>query len=252
MNFSLIRNELLTKIDKVIFSQEDIKTYLLDLINYLGLHDYTSDIIFDDISNDTLATYCFHTRKIKININNIIRDAKSIYPFIDDNNLILFINLSFIEAILHEVVHIFQNYLFNNENYSLLQLYLKEFIAADKMEEDDYSIYYNCFIFEREAIVTSLENILIILKNFIKNDKLFEYYLEQLTQYLTIGYKSNNQSIVSPIEILFNYYFKESVPTITNLDIYDTLKLGFQINKDNFILYNNKARNLILEKNNLQ
>lgn len=196
MNFAIIRTSLLEKIKTNIFSYEDIIIFVNDLITHLGINDYLKEIRFlpstfdadlviykckDQIlrkdtaykndkyviknSVNILATYSFFERVMKIDIDNIIREAKDYFDN-DESELILFINMSIIECLIHETVHAYQNFAIHETNYSLYQLMALELPKFELMDDDQYDKYYNTFIFEREAIITTYEAIMIISKVF--------------------------------------------------------------------------------------
>lgn len=279
MNFALIRNSLLDKIRDDIFSYEDIITFVSDLVTTLGIDEYLKEIKFlpsqdeedlviyslasktlykdEKYKNDSyvitnppsiLSTYSFFERTIKIDLDNIKEEAIEYFDN-DNSELTLFINMSIIECMIHEVVHVYQNFAIHETNYSLYQLMALELSRFEVMNDKEYAKFYNTFIFEREAIITTYETLMIISKDFLHNNALFEYYKDCLTKVLLGGYKvKKSRKVTSPLEIKYKNLFKKKTPEVTSLDVYETLKYGFPISYNEYTDFKKNNNDLILKK----
>lgn len=279
MNFALIRNSLLDKIREEVFSYEDIVTFGSDLVTTLGIDGYLKEIKFlpsqweedlviyslknrsftkdEKYKNDPfvienpvniLSTYSFFDRTIKIDIDNIISEAIEYFDN-DESEQILFINMCILECMIHEVVHTYQNFAIHETDYSLYQLMTLELSRFEIMDDKEYNKFYNTFIFEREAIITTYETLMIIAKHFLHNDALFEYYKDNLTKVLLGGYKvKKTRKVDSPLEIKYKYLFKKKTPEVMSLDVYEALKYGFPVSYQEFVDFKKNNNELILRK----
>lgn len=279
MNFALIRTSLLDKIKKEIFSYEDIITFVNDLVTTLGIDKYLKEVRFlpstrdidlviysiqdKTIKKDTnykndpyviensskiLSTYSFFDKVMKIDFDNIINEAYEYFDN-DEDELTLFINMCIIECLIHEIVHVYQNYAIHETNYSLYQLMALELSRFEIMDDQEYDKFYNTFIFEREAIITTYEALMMISKVFLQNDALFEYYKDCLSKVLLGGYKvKKSRKVTSPLEIKYKQLFKKSVPEVASLDIYETLKFGFPVTYQEYCNFQKNNSEIILRK----
>lgn len=171
MIFVDLSNEFYKKLCNHILSQNEIDKYVFDIINYLEIEDYIVDLEFVDIK-DSFGTYSFENLTIKLDIPKIISEAKINYKAFNINeNEVLFINLNILQAILHEVMHAIQNCYMNKFDYAYSILYAKELIFKNKISDELYDKYYYLFSYERDAIITSLENILHIIKTYYKKSE---------------------------------------------------------------------------------
>ena len=252
MIFVDLSNEFYKKLSNHILSQNEIDKYVFDIINYLEIEDYIVDLEFID-TKDSFGTYSFENLTIKLDIPKIISEAKINYKAFNINeNEILFINLNLLQAILHEVMHAIQNCYMNEFDYAYSILYAKELIFKNKMSDELYDKYYYLFSYERDAIITSLENILHIIKTYYKkSERTFNYFLSNLYEFLILGYKEDKNNIKSPAEQLYENIYHENTPILSNIDIYDTMKLGYQINSKNFHNFKKNRIRKILSKNDL-
>lgn len=279
MDFALIRTSLLDKINTDIFSYEDMATFINDLVTTLDIDNYLKEIRFlpstsekdliiysvmdktfvkdekykndpyvIDIPDNILSTYSFYNKAIKMDIDNIINEAREYFDN-DESELILFTNMCIIECMIHECVHVYQSFAIHETNYSLYQLMALELSRFEKMDDKQYAKFYNTFIFEREAIITTYETLMIIAKKFLLNDALFEYYKDSLTKVLFDGYKVKKaRKITSPLEIKYKSLFKMKMPEVATLDTYETLKFGFPIGYREYVDFKNDNDELILRK----
>ena len=149
-------------------------------------------------------------------------------------------------------MHAIQNCYMNEFDYAYSILYAKELIFKNKMSDELYDKYYYLFSYERDAIITSLENILHIIKTYYKkSERTFNYFLFNLYEFLILGYKEDRNNIKSPAEQLYENIYHENTPILSNIDIYDTMKLGYQINPKNFHNFKKNRIRKILSKNDL-
>lgn len=251
MNLAILSPELLKKIKTSVFTIDDIGIYISDIINHLGINKYLKEVMLLN-SNDTniLAKYDFNNRIMKIHYDNIITEAIELYDN-ESNDFILFINMCIIECLIHEIVHVYQNYAINEFDYPLFHIYEQEINLFKELTEEEYNEYYNCFIFEREAIITAYETILIILKRIVNNSSLLNYYLNELSKVLKSGYEINEKITTSPIEKVYKNLLNIDAPIVNGLNQYDSLKLGTQVGKKTVERNNKYVKRLIIKRNNL-
>lgn len=254
MIFALNFMKLLTNINNHIYTELELKKYIYALIDYLEVKNYFRGVLFNNPNVKGLATYSFKTKKIKINYNLIINEAKKEYTNSGlQSKRITFINLELLQAIYHEVMHVIHNYMAFDSDYPIGYLYLVDIKALNEtnISDEEYMQIHDLMLIEREANITSLENILIIIKKYIKDNKLFCYYLNKLRDFMLDGYQIDKE-IISPMEYLYKEIYHLEVPHIGNIDLYDKIKLGIPINKNDLRTYMNKETYIILKKNNLQ
>ena len=235
-----------------ILSKSEIESYVFNLINNLGIDDYIADVDFNDEHVD-LGSYSFETNIIKLNIPRIIEEAKLLYVNNKmDKNPVLFINLNILEAVLHEVMHAIQNCNLNESDFAYNILYAKELAYTNIISDELYNKYYYLFSYERDAIITSIENILQIIKQNYKDDeRTFTYFLSNLYKYLVLGYTVNIYGIKSPAEKINEELYHECTPTLSNIDTYDRMKLGYQMTYRKFKKFKRNKVRKILVKNDL-
>lgn len=246
--------KLLTNIEDHIYDELEIKRYIYALINYLEVNDYFRGVLFNSINTQGLATYSFKTQKIKINYNLILKEATQEYIHSGLNKkIITFINLELLQAIFHEVMHVIHNYMAFDGELSIGYIYLVDIEALNNLNisNEEYWKIHDLMPIEREANITALENILMIIKRYINDDKLFEYYLNKLSYFMLDGYQID-KNITSPMEYLYNEIYHLELPTISNIDLYDKIKLGIPLKRNELRTYTNKEIYIILKKNNLQ
>lgn len=245
---------ILSNLEDHVLTDKEIKSYIYALVNYLELNDYFKGVIIKSLNEKSLATYSFETLKIKMDTDFIKRVAVSEYEYARLKKIIkAFINLEILQAIYHEVSHIIHNYIAFGSDVPIGYLYRVDICALNDLDisDDDYDKIHNLMIIERDANINSLENILIIIKRYIKRPELFEYYLSKLQSFMLVGYEIK-KSIVSPMEILYDGVYHLEVPSISNIDLYDKIKLGLPLKKKDMRTFTNNERNIILGKNNLQ
>lgn len=273
MNFALIRETLLYKIKDEIFSYEDATIFISDLVKTFGIQDYLRKIKFlpnksnealiiysledekfkkeayaDHNPIDILSTYNFYDKTIKLDMNNILNEAYELFDN-DEELLALFINMNIIECMIHECVHVYQNFVIHETDYGLYNLMALELSEFENMNENDYNKFYNIFMFEREAIITTYEALMVFAKKIFHNENIFEYYKDCLTTVLLGGYKiKRSHKITSPLEIKFKDLFKREMPEVSALDIYEALKFGLPVSYNDYVKFQKNNRELILAK----
>ena len=235
-----------------ILSINEIEEYVFNLVNRLELESYIVGVDYID-EEDTLGSYSFEEELIKLNIPRIIEEAKKLYyAYKIKGNSFLFINLNILEAVLHEVMHGIQNCNLMETDFAYNILYAKELAYKDKISDELYNKYYYLFSYERDAMISSIENILHIIKNNYKEEeKIFSYFLSNLYHFLILGYTINLCSIKSPAEKINEELYHEIAPTLSNIDTYDRMKLGYQMNTRNFRNFKRNKYKKILTKNDL-
>lgn len=251
MEFSYINDELLSKISTSIFTENDIKVYINDLVTHLNLNEYLAEIKFNFIHQLYLATYDYYTYNLKIDLKGIIDYAEGLYNR-DDNEeeKTLFINIMILLTLIHEVVHIKQNSRLLDK-FGIYNLIKKELGLIQILTDEEYDEYYIYFTFERDANATSFEAILYLLSTKIKNDALYEYILDNLTKILLSGYKRKGSKLMSPMQVISSRFSKRSFNMVSNRDIYNSLKYGYPVTREEYMDFKSNSKKIILEKNNL-
>jgi len=245
-------NVFYRNLDTHILSLNEIENYIFNLIIKINIEDYVVGVDFIN-KDDLLGSYSFEDEIIKINVPKIISEATKLYDeYSIKGNKILFINLNIIEAILHEVVHGIQNCNLMEQDYAYNMLYAKELEYKDIISDELYNKYYYLFSYERDAMITSMENILHIIKTNYKNEeKIFNYFLYNIYNYLVLGYTIKNFNIKSPAEKICEELYHENTPILSNIDTYDRMKLGYQMNFKNYNSFKRNKVKKILVKNDL-
>lgn len=250
MIFAYDFKKLLTNIEKHIYSELEIKKYIYALVDYLEVNAYFRGVIFNSPNTKGLATYSFKSQKIKINYELILKEAISEYGNAKmSKKIIPFINLEILQVIYHEVMHIIHNYMAFDAEYPIGYLYLVDIASLNSLDinDEEYMRIHDLMVIEREANINSLENILIIIKKYLHDDKLFEYYLDKLRDFMLEGYQVDKE-VISPMEYLYKEVYHLEVPIVSNIDLYDKIKLGLPISKNNLRTYTNKERDIIIKK----
>jgi hypothetical protein len=238
-------------LDNHILSMDEVKSYIFYLVDYLEIGNYVTDVV--SLDGTDCGRYSFDELLIRINLPRIIMMANVYFEKCHiEKDRTLFINLNILESILHEVVHGIQNCKIHEEDLAYNILFLREMQLAEYISDELYDQYYFFFSYERDAMITSIENILHIIDyNYKDKDRIFSYFLNNLYKYLVYGYRVGYDSITSPAEIINEELFNSPTPILSNIDIYDRLKLGYQIKPKNLRSFNRKKNRKILMKNNL-
>ena len=255
MNIAILYDYLYNKITKEIFTKEDVTQYIYDIVTYLELNEYLTDVIFTDDRYVNLASYNFKDRNIKVSMKAIINEAKMmINTMKSKSSMELKINLFILESLIHEIHHVYHNYLISDTELPISQIFYNElsyFYLDDPEHQKAYEDYYSMLIFERDANISAIENILRIIQKYAKNDEVFEFYLSELKKFILTGYSVDNGKVISPIEAVYKDLLHYDLFSVDNIDLYDRLKLGFQVSKDEIEYFKDNSDTILLTKNNL-
>lgn len=245
-NFSEIRTKIFTKVE--------IINYIRKVVSYLEITDYLTEIIFTNVKYQDLASYNFKSKELKLSLIAIMNEAKMEVNYDNRLNYTLLVNLTILLTLIHEINHILQNYLINESDLPLFRVFKEElelFVDESESMMRYYQTNYSSFIFEREANINSCENVLRILNNDCFDQIIFEYFYDLLKKELLSGYAVHDTIVYSPIERIYKDVIKKEHPTIDGVDLYDRIKLGFNITRDEFDSFSQNIDQLILSKNNL-
>lgn len=80
---------------------------------------------------------------------------------------------------------------------------------------------------------------------------MFNYFFEILADNLTNGYEIKRKKEISPIQIINKRFSKKTFPSLTYLDIYDSLKYGLPLSKDKLDNFTENKKLIIIQKINL-
>lgn len=241
---------LLSKIEDHVFTENEIKKYIYDLINYLELNDYFRGVLFNCVKLNGLASYSFKTKKIKISPELIEKEAVLEYENAKfSKKLIAFINLELLQAIYHEIVHVIHNYMAFDSNLPIGYLFYVDIVTLNNsnISDDEYDRIHDLMVIERDANITSIENILLIIKKYLKSAKLYAYYEEKLKTFMLDGYVEDKE-IISPIEYLYNNIYHLELPNVGNIDFYERMKLGLPLKKKDIKIFMSNSVHMISKK----
>lgn len=245
-NFSSIKNK--------IFTQEEIINYIKQVISYLEITDYLSDILFTTVKYQDLASYNFKSKQLKVSLIAIMNEVKM--EINNDNrlNFTLLTNLTIILTLIHEINHILQNYFITESNIPLFQIFKEELELFEDESEAVLRYYqtnYSSFIFEREADINSCENVLKIINSCCFDQITFDYFYDLLKKELISGYTVHDSFVYSPIERIYSELLRRDIPSVDNIDTYDRIKLGLMVSKAEYDHFIQNIDQVILSKNNL-
>ncbi len=246
--------QLNSMLEYKILTKEDINFFVGSFLKFLNIESHLKKIRFSSFQDkDNLAFYNWYTMILEIDYDNLINDAIDNYNIETENksDFVLFINVMILSSLVHEITHIYQNY-HRYDGDVLSNLINANSNLLDIIEEEEYNEYWNLFIVERDAIITSYEYVIILLKRFIKNERMYNFFLEELALNLTCGYKVRLKKITSPLQIVNKRFSKRILPNLSMYDIYDSLKYGFPITRDEFLNFGKEKKKIITIKNNLQ
>lgn len=252
MDLSKLPVFMLNKIRTSIFTLDDIDLYINGLVSSIGCQDFYNGIITDNARNGNLATYNYHTYKIRIFYEMMLTEGRLEAKYLNREDYILVTNIIIIQSIIHEVVHMFQNYCYHQQDYPILPIFFRQLQFSEECDEKTYNAYYSYFTFERDADTIALENVLVILRYLIKDAGLFIYYLEILKAQIIRGYQIKNNTFTSPIETIYQDLFKSECPKIELDNSYDSLKLGLRVSKRQYNKFKHEYKSIIIANNELQ
>lgn len=240
------------KLNIEILNKEDILAFINGFLKYLNIESYLKETKFLDFDNkNDLAYYDWDNLILKIDYDNLIKDADVLYEGEDKTDYVLFINVMILLSLVHEITHIYQN-AHRYDGTIITNIINSNLNLFDILEKKEYDEYWSLFLVERDAIVTSYEYIIILLKTIIKNERMYHYFLEELADNLTCGYRVRLKEITSPLQIVNKRFSKSVNPKLSKYDIYDSLKYGFPITKKEYLDFRKEKEKIILLKNNLQ
>lgn len=248
MYLNYINDKIISKINSDIFDENDVKSFILGFINFLGLEDYLVDIIIDNLNNKKiLAKYDFETMNLRVDLVATIEDAKDGYASSSDGELILFVNIMILFSLTHEITHIYQNAHKKDQGiYSYI--IRREFSLFKILSFDEYYKYWGLFTAEREAVINSFEYVLFVLRNFTNNNEMYEYFLENLICNLTEGYKIKKGKIEAPVQFINRRFIKGILPVFNSNDIYTSLKYGYPVDKEELKIYKENKEEIVEKK----
>lgn len=255
MDLSVFYSYLYDRIHSKIFTKEDVSNYINELIDFLELNEYLSEIVFTPDRYANMAAYNLGDRKIKVALQAIINEARmtlNMMKRMPDNNGM--INAFILETLLHEITHIYHNYLItecDNDISKVFRMQLEYFYSDDPFKLDQYNYYYNKLIFERDASITAIENILRIIMKYSNDKQLYKYYYKELKKFILTGYKEYKDRVLSPIEVIQSEIFATEPLIVENIDLYDKFRLGFMVSKEEYSYFKENIDEIILSKNNL-
>lgn len=249
MKYNYLDPKFIDKIYESVFDKNDVLNFIKGFVKYLKLDDYLSDVVFKYFKNGNLATYNRKTKVISVSLEAIIDDAKALCED-DVSDKILFINIMVILTLVHEITHINQ-VAHMKDNNPISKILKSDFTLIDILTPEEYKYYYGYFTCERDAIVTSLEYVLYLLKNILKHENMFNYFFELLADNLTNGYEIKRKKEISPIQIINKRFSKKVFSSLSYLDIYDSLKYGLPLSKEKLDNFMENKKLIIIQKNNL-
>ena len=230
---------------------KDIEKILELLVIEKCLNDYILNINVQHIRSNNLASYSNYTKDITVYINKIEQMVKDIKKdILNTNNFetMLYINLSIVQILLHEVEHANQQKIAYNENSLEAFIIKMSFLVTDGYSEKLYDLCPE----ERIAEIKSYEEIIKLI-NYISNNRLFvlpEILDNEKLRRLLRGYHYSNSSINVPIIDYFTYGNKsellEAFDFSTKRDLNERFKYGFPISTNE---YGISMKKLILSLN---
>ena len=231
---------------------KDIEKILELLVIEKCLNDYILNINVQHIRSNNLASYSNYTKDITVYINKIEQMVKDIKKdILNTNNFetMLYINLSIVQILLHEVEHANQQKIAYNENSLEAFIIRMSFLVTDGYSEKLYDLCPE----ERIAEIKSYEEIIKLI-NYISSNRLFvlpEILDNEKLRRLLRGYHYSNSSINVPIIDYFTYGNKsellEAFDFLTKRDLNERFKYGFPISTNE---YGISMKKLILSLNN--
>lgn len=248
-------------INKKVPDDSFIDSIISIIIKEERLIEYVKNIDYN-YQNVALASYFYESRILKFNINKILKDYSSIYEInkriyntsSDYFDKYLFICLSVLEVIFHEIEHIIQNKKVNTLPQDNFERQLIEIsLIAAEVYPSIYKKHHDLFSIEREANITSCNKIRAYLKiseittkyfmsifNSKYNRLINEYYSKNncpLLEFLTI---TGGKLSYNGIPITRNNTNKILMKTKRSLSLEERLIKGLPLNKEEYHLIKNK------------
>lgn len=237
-----------------LISIEDIDKILEILVNAKSLNSYISNIIIDDIRSNSIASYSSYTKNITIStcrIDQLANNIDSNILRVDNFEKLLYINLSIVQILLHEIEHAKQQKIAYSEN-SLESLILRLSFLINNGYDD---MLYEFCPEERMAEINSYEEVISIYNrlNYKQNTLSEILYYEKLKRCLR-GYHYKNSLINIPTKDYFALGNRPDLADVFDFSmelekytLYERFRYGFQITTDE---YSNYMKELVLSLNN--
>ena len=238
-------------INNKILDLKDIEKILELLVIDKCLNDYILNINVQHIRSNNLASYSNYTKKITIyteKIEQMVKDIKK--DILNTNNFetMLYINLSILQVLLHEVEHANQQKIAYNENSLEAFIIRLSFLVTNGYGKKLYELCPE----ERMAEIKSFEEIIKLI-GYINNSKLLvlpEILDNEKLKRLLRGYHYSNSSVNVPIIDYFTYGNKsellEAFDFSTERALNERFKYGFPISTNE---YGNSMNKLVLSLN---
>ena len=206
---------------------------LYDIVNILNLNDEIKNISFESDISYIGGYYSFEEKKLILNVKKLLQ-AKQLNIITNENFIIEYLTILF-----HEIFHAIQyQYMNNCKDYLIstmkqLSIYMKE--------NKDLNIHLHDLIpDEREASIESAKLIYdFAQQNNLLSTKEQDETVANLLFYLTNGYLYRNRITIFPFQSISK--FDEKIPILIddNLDIYNKLIYGLDIqNNPTLALFN--------------
>ena len=239
-------------INKKVPDDNFIDSIISIIIREEKLIEYVKDIDYN-YQNIALASYFYESRILKFNINKMIKDYSDIYKIhkriydtsSDYFDKYLFICLSVLEVIFHEIEHVIQNKKVNTlpqDNFERKLIEINN--IAIEVCPSVYKKHHDLFSIEREANIISCNKIRTYLRISEITTKYFmnvfnSKYSCPLLDLLTI---TGGKISYSGISITRNNTNKILMKTKRNLSLEERLIKGLPLNKEEYYLIKNKEQ----------
>ena len=241
-------------IDKHIYTKEEIRDMAYELVSFAELDDYFEDLIFSSDDNNNLGSYNYSTKIIKFKYDDILEIAKNDFENGIGNDEIVFTNLCLLEALFHEMMHVIQNHVAFATDWPLSVLVKIDILlfADHTISDEEYDEFHDFFMIEREAMISALENILLIIRYYVKNSETYELFKGRLEAFIRQGYAKIDGKVISPMEYVYQNIYDLEPPVISNMALYDRMKLGFPISVKEYNKYLASTKGMSILKKNLK
>lgn len=192
-------------ISNKILHYKDIENILEIEITNKCLSEYIKTLKVNQESCNNLAYYSYQTKNITIysyTIKKMILNIERKFNNIDEVELKLYINLSILQVLLHEIEHANQRKIAYKDN-TLEALIIR---LSNMIDNDSYDKFYKYCPDERLAEIKSYQEICDIIKNADKKKKLIYTLIKRDELKSKIrGYYCKNNSINIPIVDFYKY-----------------------------------------------
>lgn len=247
MNLCYLNEELNSKIKTTIFTKNDIELFIRGFLSFLGISNELKCINYVIDRKGNLARYNYITHNLNIDYDALIDDANEGYGKDSDYELILFTNIMIILSLVHEITHIYQ-YAHKDDNSLPYNIMKREFGLFKILEDEEYNKYWGYFTCEREAVINSYEYVLFLLRTVIKNEEMYDYFFSNLVDSLISCYKVKSKEVISPLQVINKRFRNKSTQPINLNDIYESLKYGYPINREEYEYYKKNKEIIVTKK----